>query len=368
MAEDTVQALRAEVERLKKVVRALVDRAERSTDLQGAEFSLFQTAIVLGDQVRARTAELETALRENERIYRNLRESEAKYHALVDQSLVGIAIIEDERFNYVNPRFMEMYGYAADEIGALGPLDLVAEADRPRVMQEMRGRAAGGAERVHYQVRGRCRNGDLIDVEVHGSSAEWGGRRMLVNIVNDVSERCRAERAVLALQDELLQQSLHDPLTGLYNRRYLDEALGRELQVARRKGQPLSLLMGDLDHFKSINDHHGHPAGDAVLRGFADLLRRSSRSSDIACRVGGEEFLLVLPSIGKPGAVAVGERLRLAMGDAPTDFRGTRIPATASFGVSTFPEDGLAAEQLIAAADRALYVAKAEGRNRVAAA
>lgn len=365
---DDTSALRAEVARLHKVVRALMERAERSTDVQGSEFSLFQTSIVLGSQVQARTAELEAALHENERLYRNLCESEARYHALVDQSLVGIAIIEGGRFSYVNPRFEEMFGRSAQELAEMGPQDLTAKEDLPVVTEQLRLRTDGQVDRVHYQMRGRRQNGETIDIEVHGNTIELAGRRALLSVVNDVTERCRAERAVQALQATLREQSLHDPLTGLYNRRYLDEALGRELSLAGQQQRPLSVVMGDLDHFKHVNDAHGHQAGDAVLKAFAQRLHHSARGTDTGCRLGGEEFLLVLPGIAKAGAVAVAERLRQATAATPTEFHGSSIETTASFGVATCPDDAQSVDQLIAAADQALYQAKRAGRNKVVAA
>jgi diguanylate cyclase (GGDEF)-like protein/PAS domain S-box-containing protein len=362
---DDLAALQAEVLRLKKVVRALMDRAERSTNLQGSEFSLFQTSLVLGDQVQARTAELEAALRDNERLYRDLAESEARYHALVDQSLVGIAIVEEGRFNYVNPRFEEMFGHSAQALAAMGPMELTAEADRAEVAGQLRRLLAEEVARVHFEARATRQGGEPIDVEVHGSATELGGRRVLVVVVNDITERCRAEREVQALQEELRQQSLHDPLTGLYNRRHLAQALGHELGLAERRRQPVSLVMGDLDHFKQVNDRHGHQAGDEVLKTFAQLLRQGTRGSDNAYRMGGEEFLLVLPGIAKPGATALAERLRLEVAQSRTAFQGAAIQVTASFGIASFPEDASDADALILAADKALYAAKAAGRNRV---
>jgi PAS domain-containing protein len=133
----------AEVTRLNKIIRALMDRAERSTSVQASDFSLFQTAIMLEEQVRQRTAELEAALRENERTNRSLRESEAKFRAVVNQSLVGIVIIDDQEFSYTNARFNEIFGYGEDEIRALRPLDLVIDSDRPLVTEHFRRRLRG---------------------------------------------------------------------------------------------------------------------------------------------------------------------------------------------------------------------------------
>jgi diguanylate cyclase (GGDEF)-like protein len=181
----------------------------------------------------------------------------------------------------------------------------------------------------------------------------------------DVTERTRAEREVQALQEKLREQSTRDALTGLYNRRYLEETLGRELLLAERNGHPVSVIMGDLDHFKAVNDHYGHLGGDEVLRAFGALLKRHARGSDIYCRYGGEEFLLVLPGMAEEHAAARAELLRGTIEAAPVGFGALTIAVTASFGVATFPRDGQSSDGLIAAADSALYAAKAAGRNRV---
>lgn len=356
---------RAEVARLNKIVRSLMDRAERSTSVQGSDFSLFQTAVMLEEQVRGRTAALESALSENQKINRALRESEAKFRGVVEQSLVGIVIIEDGKFSYSNPRFDEIFGYRADEIRALGPLDIAIESDRPLVAEQIRKRLSGEMDRVEYLFRGLRKDGAVIDVEIHGSAMDIGGKQALISLVMDVTERTRAEREVRALQERLRDQSIRDALTGLYNRRYLEETLGRELIRAEREGKAVSVIMGDLDHFKTVNDRFGHLAGDKVLRVFGDLMKRHARASDIYCRYGGEEFLLVLPGMAQEFAVERAEQLRGAMAAAPVDYGSSPITVTASFGVATFPRDGRSGDELIGAADAALYAAKAAGRNRV---
>jgi diguanylate cyclase (GGDEF)-like protein/PAS domain S-box-containing protein len=359
------QALRGENARLNKMIRALMDRAERSTSVQGSDFSLFQTAILLEEQVRIRTSEVEAALRENEKINRALRESEEKFRGLVSQSLVGIVIIEDGRFSYSNAKFDEIFGYNGDEVRGLGPLDIATEHDRPRVAENIRKRLSGEVEQVVYVFHGLRKNGAQIDVEIHSSTMEIGGKLALISLVMDVTERTRAEREVQALQERLREQSMRDALTGLYNRRYLEETLGRELILAGRHGYPVSLIMGDLDHFKSVNDRFGHLGGDEVLRTFGDLMKRHARGSDIYCRYGGEEFLLVLPQMPADTAAERAEQLRIAMAAVPVPFGNSAIAVTASFGVATFPREGQTGDELIAAADSALYAAKAAGRNRV---
>ncbi len=362
---DDEQALSAEIVRLNKIVQALMDRAELSTSAQGSDFSLFQTAIVLEEKVSRRTGELEAALRENERINRALRESEARFRGLVSQSLVGMVIVEDGKFSYSNARFDEIFGYSALEVRRLGLLDIASENDRPLVAENIRKRLSGEMEHVKYAFRGLRKNGVVIDVESHGSTMEIGGKVALIGLVMDVTERTRAEREVLALQEQLRERSIRDPLTGLYNRRYLEETLSRELILADRHGHPVSLIMGDLDHFKAVNDHYGHLGGDEVLRSFGDLMKGNARGSDIYCRYGGEEFLLVLPQMAKSNAVERAEQLCTAMAATPVLFGNASIAVTASFGVAAFPQDGRTGDELIAAADTALYAAKAAGRNRV---
>lgn len=366
MAEHAAEhGLQDEIARLNKVIVALMDRVERSSGVQGSDFALFQTALMLEQRVCRRTAELQAALCENEKINRALRESEAKFHGLVSQSGVGIEIMENGKFSYSNAKFNEIFGYSSEEMRRLGPLDIVLDADRPLVAENLRRRLSGEVNRVDYTVRGVRKDGAVIDIEIHGSTMELGGSRALICMVLDVSERMRAERKVCALQEELREQSTRDALTGLYNRRYLKETLGRELIAAERHGSPVSVIMGDLDHFKLINDRHGHLAGDEVLRVFGTLMLQHARASDISCRYGGEEFLLVLPHTGTDTALERAEQLRCALADTCIACGAAHIRVTASFGVATFPGDGHTEDELIVAADRALYAAKAAGRNRV---
>lgn len=194
---------------------------------------------------------------------------------------------------------------------------------------------------------------------------EIGGKPELFGLLMDVTERTRADHEVKVLQEKLRDQSIHDALTGLYNRRYLEETLGQELISAQRHGYQVSVIMGDIDHFKSVNDRYGHLAGDEVLRVFGALLKRHARGSDIYCRYGGEEFLLVLPQMTLDGAAVRAEQVRNALLAGPISNGDLAIEVTASFGVATFPGDGCTGEELIAAADQALYAAKAAGRNRV---
>ena len=164
------------------------------------------------------------------------------------------------------------------------------------------------------------------------------------------------------LYHQAVQASRRDPLTGLWNRKALDEALHREIELARRSGRPLSLVVFDVDHFKHINDQFGHDAGDALLRCIASVAERCCRASDIVYRYGGEEFVLLLGNTDLLGACRVAERLRRQVARSRCIHHDTELRATVSLGVAAWRE-GETAEDLFRQADEALYQAKAAGRN-----
>lgn len=178
-------------------------------------------------------------------------------------------------------------------------------------------------------------------------------------------ELLRKIEEIEALQQQLRQQAIHDPLTGLYNRRFLEETLGRELAQAHRTQEAMSLAMIDIDRFKSVNDAYGHSVGDLFLIALGDMLEHKIRAGDVACRFGGEEFIVVMP--GAPLEVAAKRinEFRQAFGALKIDVAGQSISATFSAGVAGFPLHGTDEKTIIAEADRALYAAKEAGRNRV---
>lgn len=174
----------------------------------------------------------------------------------------------------------------------------------------------------------------------------------------------RLRESSKAVRHETLDK-IRDSLTGLYNRRYMEETLRQELLRATRADYPVSLIMLDMDHFKRLNDTFGHPAGDQVLRSLGELLLSQVRGEDVACRYGGEEFLLILPGTSLETASRRAEELRLAF-EAIRVYYGSQIlECTLSLGVATFPDHGLTPEQILQATDVALYAAKIAGRNRV---
>ena len=172
--------------------------------------------------------------------------------------------------------------------------------------------------------------------------------------------------ANITLREALRAQSIKDPLTGLYNRRYLAEMMEREIRRAVRAEQSLGVLMLDLDHFKKFNDTYGHDAGDTILREAASFLTRSIRVEDIVCRYGGEEFVVLLPTADLSAAHARAERIRSKLRELTVLHQGQSLGmVTVSIGVATLPQHGTSPKVLIEAADAALYRAKREGRDRV---
>ena len=187
-----------------------------------------------------------------------------------------------------------------------------------------------------------------------------------LQLVTMASDGLALALANLRLRESLKEQAIRDPLTGLFNRRYLTETLERELARARRSGMPAAVIMLDVDHFKQFNDSFGHDAGDAVLSELGSFLRRAVRVDDIACRYGGEEFCLVLPQMDYYGAQQRAEAIRAGAARLEVKSDGRVLgPVTLSLGVALFPEDGGTTESLVRAADGALYEAKKTGRNRV---
>lgn len=192
-----------------------------------------------------------------------------------------------------------------------------------------------------------------------GILAGFSNRKQLEQIENQRNK---------LLEDEakLRYLSVRDPLTGLFNRRYMEETLDREIGRAQRKGSALAVVMVDIDGFKTVNDTYGHVPGDELLVRVAAHLGGSIRVSDVACRFGGDEFLLILPECGKQEALRRADAMRRGaeeMAFQPSEAHSE--PITLSFGVAAFPESGSSREELLAAADQALYTAKRSGRNCV---
>lgn len=197
-------------------------------------------------------------------------------------------------------------------------------------------------------------------------SDEPADTAQLLDFIRRTSERLSVTMGNIKLREDLQRYSFEDSLTGLNNRRFFDDALARDIQLAKRNQTPLSLLICDIDHFKRFNDEFGHDAGDAALQAVADTLQHYFRGSDIPCRFGGEEFVVLMRDAALDDAVAKAERLREAVQELDISYRNETLShLTISIGVASLSDHDMDAETLLRQADQALYAAKQQGRNRV---
>jgi diguanylate cyclase (GGDEF)-like protein len=203
----------------------------------------------------------------------------------------------------------------------------------------------------------------LIDNTIQRGEHPPGLKQLAIT----VSETIKLSLSNLKLRDELRQQAIHDPLTGLFNRRYLDETLPREMDRAQRLSAPLCVVMLDIDGFKQFNDSFGHGPGDSLLREFAKILRKHLRKSDISCRYGGDEFVLVMPDSSIADTQERVEQIRRLLDELQHTQYGEQSldTITLSAGIASMPDHGKTESELLKAADEAMYTAKQGGRNRV---
>jgi len=190
-------------------------------------------------------------------------------------------------------------------------------------------------------------------------------REFQIKIAHTLVDHLALSLINLRLRDSLRKQAIHDPLTGLYNRRYLDDALSREVRRAVRRDASFGIIMIDIDYFKQVNDQYGHDAGDVLLKEVAILFQTHLRGEDLVCRYGGEEFVAILPEADIIETTARAEEIRKVVEERVVEYAGQQISVTISAGVSMYSAHGKKAHNLIKAADDALYRAKTAGRNRV---
>lgn len=279
-------------------------------------------------------------------------------HALVEDLRVGVYLIQDNRLLYANPHLAEIFGYSRDELlGLPSALEIIAEADRALVAEKLRQRLAGELQTLDYSVKGVRRDGQMIDLDVRSTRTAWDGRPAVMGTMIDVTEQRRVE-------EQLRTLSVRDELTGLYNRRGFLMLAQSHLALAQRHRRPVKLIFADLDNLKSINDRHGHAAGDRALVAAATILRHTYRSADVVARLGGDEFavfpLEVSDEAAVPGLVA---RLHQRL-DEYNQRHVEPFAVSMSVGVGHYnPDECQTVDDLLAAADAGLYETK-ESRRR----
>lgn len=290
------------------------------------------------------------------------------------------------RFTYINAADRRIRGFPREEVVGFFIEDALTPEGRTILAELVRSRRAAEDNgqkglALSYEIPMRHRNGGAVWIELstmptYNSAGEITGFQ---GMGRDISERKRRESELVqshqflesqleeaaAERTVLQEQAIRDPLTGLFNRRYLNETLPRELSRAKREAYPVAVIMLDLDHFKRINDEYSHAAGDEVLRTLSALLTMGARDSDIVCRFGGEEFVVIMPGITAELALERVEGWRSELETVTVAYGEARIGVTLSGGIAMFPDHGVSSDVLLARADEMLYRSKHDGRNRI---
>ena len=307
-----------------------------------------------------------------------LAESEASQKQLVNAAPFPLVLsrLSDGVITYANERAEHMFKGRLQSMQGLTVHDFYVEAGtRDEVSALLRDK---GQLRDH-EVRLQDTAGRVFWALISCTLVRSAGALHVITGINDISERKRLEHSLKTANEALRQhlneiesrqsglkeQLVRDPLTGVFNRRYLDDTLPRVMAHTLALGKPLALLMLDADHFKRINDTYGHKAGDCVLSTLGARLRDNLRSNDIVCRYGGEEFLIVLPGMSLEHAIAKAEQLRRVVQQVPIEALDHTLNVTVSIGLACSPLHAEDAESLVHAADTALYAAKSSGRDRI---
>ncbi|HLX80697.1 MAG TPA: diguanylate cyclase [Burkholderiales bacterium] len=349
-------------------IRAAVERAHRM------EPHVFELVRPNGSAVEVRGLPLPdgsfitiyTDITKHKRSERDL----LRFRLAMDSSVDSIYLTDPATMKFVdvNAAACSRLGYTREQLLRMGPQDVLGR-DRENIRREYDEVIAAGERGTNSESRFVRSDGSERWTEIHRRALRVNDEWLIVTIGRDITDRKRAEEALQRATELLAQLALHDPLTGLANRRKFAERFEYDKARAVRARMPLSLLMVDIDHFKAINDRHGHLAGDACLKALAALLTGSVRAVDLVARFGGEEFVVLLPEMSAEQSLMAAERMRSEVQTHPLDIGEGAPPeaVTVSVGAATLAGPALTLENLLARADEAVYRAKRAGRNQVCA-
>ncbi|MEA2580989.1 MAG: hypothetical protein QOE83_1881 [Actinomycetota bacterium] len=314
-----------------------------------------------------RNAELELRVRERTQ---ELASNEARTTAIVNTAVDAIITIDQGGVILrVNPSTERIFGWEQDALIGKNVQVLMGEDDKKHHNDYLRHYLESGEAHilgVGREAVGRRKDGTAFPIDLSVSEAKVDEGQFFVGVIRDITERKAVEAELQAAKATAEEAATHDPLTGLWNHNRILEILMEEMARSDRQGSTVSLIMVDLDHFKMVNDGHGHVVGDEVLREIAERLERAVRSYDSVGRFGGEEFMVVLPGTIPADAEHAAERIRQEIGKTPIYTSAGSLEVTASLGVVTRHGELVNdATALLVAADTALYESKESGRNRV---
>ncbi len=298
-----------------------------------------------------------------------LMQSETRYRSLFEQSNDAIFIFQSEgpekgKILSANRAASDMHGYTNKELLTLSITDLMPAEETAKVIPEEDMPFINGNMRP--EVMHRKKNGKPFPVEASASLITAGKKNLILAIYRDISIRKEAEEEKLRFIRKLELMSQTDGLTGLFNRQHLDKRLLEEIHRAKRYNHPLSLVMFDIDDFKSINDTYGHIAGDKILQSTAETVKEVLRDSDVAGRFGGDEFIVILTETGINVGMQVAERIRLQISRQMVPVKKHQtISYNVSMGIAAYSDAFSTPEEFIAKADNALYAAKSSEEKRV---
>ena len=286
---------------------------------------------------------------------------------------IGVCLTDETgHYRFMNEAYCAIYEYVREEM-IRQHYSVIMPPDQIEMANAHYERLLSGDTGIPTERKRQRRDGSIIYIEAANALVmDAYKRKIVITTVREITQRKlieaelqKANEAFQTLHESLREQAVRDSLTGLYNRRYFNETIDREIARAKRENYPVSVLIMDIDHFKGINDSYGHTFGDEALKVLSTLINDNIRAGDIAYRYGGDEFIIVMPGAGIEIAKKRAETISRAFNTTPIQDGGKQAPATISVGISIYPEHGGDDIEILRAADSALYQAKQAGRNRM---